>query len=169
MPELQTRTLTLTLRWDGPRLTREQLAAKANDAIARADRHLRHLAMDIQAMPSEEQQYVQLSIRTECADADVDRLKRTLREAFGRSGQAPARPSAPLVANPATVIPRGRSVPLGAFAGLPNAAARPLDGTASASWPAWLGFVLVAVLAAAVAFVAFASPFLPDDLRALLP
>jgi hypothetical protein len=158
--------LTLALRWDGPRLTRQQLAAKAEDAIARADHVLRHVAMDVEALPSEEQQYVQIVIRTECSDEDVEKLKQVLRGTFSQSGRVPARPTT------AAFVPRPNARQHfdgdAAESSDTSPSAPPTEANRSSSWFGLVCFLLLILAAALAAALALIRPFVPDDVLELL-
>lgn len=165
MHAIQTRTMTLALRWDGPRLTRAQLAAKANAAIQRAQRRLEHLQLEMHALPSEEQQYAQVIVRTACSDEDAAQLKHVLREAFGQTMASRATTAHVPFTSPASFGPRHEE---GFQPAQDMPQPMPSSIRTSGSWIGMLCFMLGLLVATAILAVAFAGPFLPFDLSALL-
>lgn len=81
-----TRTLMVALRWDGNRLTKQQLMAKAATAAQKLDVAFNHLdKLDVQAMPDETGQYVQLVIRTDCEEGEATRMQTLLKQEFAKA------------------------------------------------------------------------------------
>ena len=75
--------MMVALRWDGHRLSRQELLDRANAAVNKvgaAYDHVDHLA--IQAMPVEEQQYVQLVVNTNASQEDCQRMSKMLKDEF---------------------------------------------------------------------------------------
>ena len=62
--------LMVALRWDGGRLSRGQLLGRAQAAVATVQARFNHLSqLNIQAIPDEDGQFVQLLINSDCSAA----------------------------------------------------------------------------------------------------
>jgi len=74
------------LRWDGPRLSRQQLVDKASAAVQKVAAAFEHVdQLDIQALPDEAGQYVQLIVNTSANEAERQRMMRMLKKEFSAS------------------------------------------------------------------------------------
>ena len=82
--------LLVALRWNGGRQTRQQLLDRANRAcasVAQAFTQLDHL--DVQAVPDEGGQYVQLIVQTSGTEAEGERMRAMFKAEFEQENSQP--------------------------------------------------------------------------------
>ena len=84
--------LMVALRWDGGRLSRDQLLGRAQAAVATVQARFNHLSqLNIQAIPDEDGQFVQLLINSDCSATDGESMRAMLKDEFAKGEQiAPA-------------------------------------------------------------------------------
>ena len=76
----------IKMGWDGPRLSRQQLLDRARAAVNKVGNAFDHVdQLDIQAMPVEEQQYVQLFVNTSADQQDCERMRKMLKDEFAET------------------------------------------------------------------------------------
>ena len=75
--------MMVALRWDGPRLSEDELVARASAATNKVSVAFDHVdQLDIQALPDEGQQYVQLIINTSATQSECERMRDMLKSEF---------------------------------------------------------------------------------------
>lgn len=79
-------TLMVALRWDGHRISRQELMSKASKAVNAVGDAFNHIdKLDIKAVPDEDGQYVQLIIQTDANASDSDAMQQMLKNEFSRA------------------------------------------------------------------------------------
>ena len=79
-------TIMVALRWDGQRISRQELtnkAGKADNVVASAYDHIDKL--DIKAIPDEQGQYVQLIVQTDASSQDCEGMQKMLKAEFAKA------------------------------------------------------------------------------------
>lgn len=83
--------LLVALRWNGARQTRPQLVERANRACASVARAFPQLdRLDVQAVPDEGGQFVQLMVQTSGTEADGEKMRALFKAEFEQESLQPA-------------------------------------------------------------------------------